>query len=75
MGLSLITFGLRGLTSNGTFYIEYNRIEQLCCFVLGELRSKPFRIIINDGDVIGLIYIDELSEAGFTLNGTVKGRH
>jgi hypothetical protein len=34
----------------------------------------PFKATINDGDVIGIIYIDETSEAGFTINGAVKGK-
>lgn len=70
---SLLTFGLRGMIPNATFYIEYNRIEQMCSFVLGTSRSKPFRTAINDGDVVGIIYIDEIGEVGCTINGTVKG--
>ncbi|KAI8639010.1 hypothetical protein BD408DRAFT_485133 [Parasitella parasitica] len=70
---SIIAFGLQSLNPESSFHFEYNRRNESCCLIFGKrFRSKSFQLPIKEGDIIGILYIDESNEVGLTINGNIS---
>ncbi|KAI8371916.1 hypothetical protein BD560DRAFT_395831 [Blakeslea trispora] len=65
-------FGLKGLHETSAFYFEYNKMSRMCHLEFRSSCSNPIHIQLNDGDIVGMLYIQRTNEVGFTLNGSIK---
>ncbi|KAI9019287.1 armadillo-type protein [Phycomyces nitens] len=68
-GHSVITIGFRGL-SPIQVRLKYHPGTQQAIVCQGQYgRTMPFNINIQDGDVVGMFYIEEMERIGITVNG------
>ncbi|KAI7904924.1 uncharacterized protein BX663DRAFT_501050 [Cokeromyces recurvatus] len=71
---SSIMFGLQSLAPNTSIYFEYISNKMICYLELDSVKyqSKPFELCIQDGDNLGMFYIEKTNEIGLTVNGNVR---
>ncbi|KAI9480390.1 MAG: hypothetical protein EXX96DRAFT_562409 [Benjaminiella poitrasii] len=71
---SPVIFGLQSLAPSVSVYFQYSKDKMIGCLEMtsGKYQSEAFNISLQDGDILGIIYIEKTNEFGLTLNGIIK---
>ncbi|KAI9244676.1 hypothetical protein BDA99DRAFT_528851 [Phascolomyces articulosus] len=69
---TIIVLGMQSLDNRNHVRLEYQSMNRMATLYQGRsARTEPFALEIADGDVVGLLYIQEAHNLSITVNGKI----
>ena len=67
---------MQSLHEDSHVRLEYKHLDKQATVFQGTAaQTEPFSMDIADGDVVGMLYIQERNAMYITLNGSITGMH